>query len=137
MSQYQNNKSFLKVKRSPAGLGLFANENIPEGTFIIEYTGELIKMQIADSRGGKYLFKLNSRWAIDGKDRKNLARYINHFCKPNCQVQITRNMIFIYAIRDIIKGEEIGYNYGQEYFLAYIKPKGCKCPYCRIKKLIS
>lgn len=121
----------LKVKRSASGLGVFADENISQGTFIVEYTGDLITTQEADTRGGKYLFRINSKCAVDGSSRKNISRYINHFCRPNCEVQISRNMILIYAIKDISKGEELGYDYGKEYFLTYIKPNGCRCPYCR------
>lgn len=139
MPKYQTNQknNFLKVKRSSSGLGLFTEKNIPQGSFILEYTGKFLSTKEADSMGGKYLFRINSSWAIDGKGRENISRYINHFCRPNCEVQINRKMILIYAIRDIGKGEELGYDYGKEYFLTYIKPNGCKCPYCRIKRLAN
>ncbi|EKE11949.1 MAG: Nuclear protein SET [uncultured bacterium] len=139
MPEYQKTlkKEFLKVKRSVSGLGLFTTKNIPRGTFIIEYTGELIPTRQTGASGGKYLFKINSRWAIDGKGRENLSRYINHSCKPNCEVQINRRMILIYALRDIAEGEELSYDYGAEYFLTLIKPNGCKCPYCQLRKLIT
>ena len=71
------------VKRSSAGLGLFAAKAFKRGERIIEYTGEKISEDEANDRGGKYLFELNERWTIDGKGRENTARYINHSCKPN------------------------------------------------------
>jgi len=139
MPKYQekNMRDFLRVKRSASGLGLFTTKDIMQGTFIMEYTGNLISTQQAESRGGRYLFKINSKWAVDGKGRENMSRYINHFCQPNCEVQISKKMVLIYASRDIEKGEELGYDYGAEYFLAHIKTKGCKCPYCRFKKIIE
>lgn len=131
------NDGFLKVKRSAAGLGLFADKDIARGTLVTEYTGDLITTEQADKRGGKYLFKINSKWVVDGKGRQNLARYINHCCKPNCEVIIDRKMILIYALRDIPMGEELNYDYGKEYFLTFIKPHGCLCPYCKAKSLLK
>ena len=43
------------VKRSSAGLGLFAEKPFKRGEFIIEYTGEHITHEEADKRGGRYL----------------------------------------------------------------------------------
>ncbi len=75
----------LKVQRGINGLGLFTTEPMKKGTFIIEYVGELLTAAQADERGGQYLFEINSRWTIDGRGRDNLARYINHSCRPNCE----------------------------------------------------
>ena len=46
------------VKRSNAGLGLFATKEFKRGDFIIEYTGEKISEEVANRRGGKYLFTI-------------------------------------------------------------------------------
>lgn len=136
MPIYSQNK-FLQVRRAASGLGVFSKKDFSQGSFIIEYTGELLTTQQADQRGGKYLFRIDSKWAVDGKGRENLSRYINHFCRPNCEVQISRRLILIYALKDIVKGEELGYDYGKEYFLTHIKPKGCKCPYCLMKNKVE
>jgi len=121
------------VKRSRAGLGLFAARDFKKGDFIIEYTGETISSEEADRRGGKYLFELNDDRAIDGKGRENLARYLNHSCRPNCYAEINEDetRIFIYAKRKIKAGEELTYNYGKDYFERLIKPNGCRCEKCR------
>ncbi|KKT88588.1 MAG: SET domain-containing protein [Candidatus Moranbacteria bacterium GW2011_GWC2_45_10] len=100
MNQKNNLKKF-KVKRSSAGLGLFATESIAKGDFVIEYTGEKITHSVANERRGKYLFTLNSRYVIDGRGRENLARYINHSCKPNCEAVIDKGRAKINAVRDI------------------------------------
>ncbi len=127
-----------KVKRSNigAGLGLFAIEDIKKGDFIVEYTGEKITIDEADRRGGKYLFILSKKYAVDGSGRKNISRYINHSCQPNCEVEIDENdwKINIYARRNIKAGEELAYDYGKEYWDEYIKPYGCKCVKCLKKK---
>jgi SET domain-containing protein len=120
------------VKRSRAGLGLFATQLFTRGEFIIEYTGEHIATEEADRRGGKYLFILNEKITIDGKGRENTARYINHSCKPNAEAESDDDAgkIRISAKRKILPGEEITYDYGKEYWNEYIKPHGCKCTHC-------
>ena len=120
------------VKRSAAGLGLFARTGIKKGEFIIEYTGEHISEEEADRRGGMYLFSLGKGGVIDGRGRENLARYVNHACKPNCEAEYNEEdgRVRIYAIRSIKAGEELTYDYGKEFFDEYIKPKGCRCAVC-------
>lgn len=119
------------VKRGLAGLGLFANEDIKKDSFIIEYTGELISGDEADRRGGKYLFEINSKWTIDGKNRDNIARYINHSCRPNSESDVIGKKVKFFAKRNIKQGEEITVDYGKEYFGEHIAPYGCKCEKCR------
>lgn len=125
----------VSVKRSSAGLGLFANKNFTKGELVIEYTGETVTDAEAQRRGGKYLFELNKDFTIDGSDRKNIARYINHSCQPNCEPQLNdeETQVFIYAKRKITLGEELTYNYGKDYFTRVIKPLGCRCQKCQAK----
>lgn len=120
----------VKVKKASAGLGLFSEESIESGDFVIEYTGEKITHKIADKRAGRYLFTLNSRYVIDGRKRHNLARYINHCCKPNCEPEIDAGKIIIRAKKKIAPGEELTYDYGKEYFESLIG-KNCRCEACR------
>lgn len=129
-----SDKHNLVVKRSSAGLGLFAGDAIKKGMFVVEYTGKKLKGKKADESTGKYLFELDKHTIIDGKGRENIARYINHSCKPNCEVVIEGGQILIKSIKNIKIGDEITYHYGEEYFNEYIKPVGCKCAYCRKKK---
>ncbi len=125
-------KNNYQVKRSRSGLGLFAKTPIKKGDFIIEYRGKLVKEK--DAAYGRYLFSVNSRWVVDGSGRKNLARYINHSCRPNCEPEIEGKRIMIYAKKNIKPGEELNYDYGKEYFDEYIKPRGCRCRRCQEKK---
>lgn len=114
-------------------MGLFAGQPIKKGTKIIEYVGEKIPTAEADERGGQYLFEINTKWTIDGSPRYNKARYINHQCNQgNCDAMNVRDHIFIFAYRDIAMGEELTYNYGDEFFQEHIKPKGCKCAVCAV-----
>jgi len=123
-------KKFVTVKRSSAGLGLFADGDIKKNGLVVEYRGRVVPNKIADDMDSKYLFEINSRKTIDGSTRKNIARYINHSCKPNCEPEIKKGRVFIFAKKNIKAGEEITYDYGKEYFNHYIKPYGCRCFYC-------
>lgn len=124
------------VKRSSAGLGLFATESFIKDETVIEYVGEIITDKEAQRRGGKYLFELNDDWTIDGTSRKNIARYINHSCKPNCYPELSEDetQVFIKTKRKISAEEELTYNYGAYYFKTVIKPAGCRCTNCQQKK---
>src|SRR5215467_14272158 len=127
-----------RIGRSRTGLGLFATKPIRKGTKIIRYFGPLLdtRKKKDDANENKYLFELNDRWTIDGSVRKNIARYINHACRPNAEsdVKPRKRKVIIRAIKNIEPGEEINYDYGTDYFKAYLKPIGCKCNACEKKR---
>jgi uncharacterized protein len=131
-------KKPYRVGRSRTGLGLFATKKIKKGTRIVRYFGPLLdsKKKKDDAIENKYLFELNNRWTIDGSVRENIARYVNHACKPNAEsdVKPRKRKVFIRAIKNIEPGEEINYDYGTDYFKAYLKPIGCKCDACEKKR---
>jgi hypothetical protein len=137
MPAIPKNKPY-RVGRSSTGLGLFATKPIKKGAKIIRYFGPLLdsKKKKDDAIENKYLFELNNRWTIDGSVRKNIARYINHACKPNAEsdVKPRKRKVVIRAIKNIEPGEEINYDYGTDYFKAYLKPIGCKCAACEKKR---
>jgi hypothetical protein len=137
MPAIPRNKPY-RVGRSKTGLGLFATKPIKKGSKIIRYFGPILdsKKKDEDAIENKYLFELNGRWTIDGSIRENLARYINHACRPNAEsdVKPRKRKVFIRAIKDIEPGEEINYDYGTDYFKAYLKPIGCKCDACERKR---
>jgi len=124
------------VKKSTAGLGVFAQGEFKRSDFIIEYTGERITVKEADRRGGKYLFTVSKEFTIDGKGRENTSRYLNHSCKPNAEAVLDEDelRVRIYAKKKILPGEEITYDYGKEYWDTHIKPFGCRCGACKENK---
>lgn len=121
---------YIVVKRSRAGLGLFAIVPIKKGTTIIEYIGERVPTSVGDERDNRYMFNVNTRWDIDGSPRYNTARYANHSCRPNCEALNRRGRVFIVAKRNIKEGEEITYHYGKDHFEGFIKKLGCRCVKC-------
>lgn len=117
----------LEVKKSIAGLGLFATAPIKKGSFIIEYMGPLLSDDEVDKKGGKYLFALGKDWTISGDSRNNIARYINHSCvRTNCEPIQYALRIKIRATRNIKPGEELFYDYGKEYFDEFLG-ENCRC----------
>jgi hypothetical protein len=127
-----------RIGRSRTGLGLFATKPIKKGAKIIRYVGPMLdcNKKKDDAVENKYLFQINNRWTIDGSVRKNIARYINHACKPNAESDVSsrKRKVVIRAIKNIEPGEEINYDYGTEYFKEYLKPIGCKCDACEKKR---
>ena len=131
-----------KVKKSKVhGYGVVATQNIKKNTEIIQYIGEKILKKEGDKRsaerinryldkkneGSVYIFELNKRYDIDGSPLYNNARYINHSCDPNCEVDIIKNEIWISSIKKIKKGEELSYDYGYPFDKDDYSDHVCKC----------
>jgi SET domain-containing protein len=125
-----------RVGRSATGLGLFAIKPIKKNEYIATYRGRKVDNDEAnrlDSRGSKYLFELNSLWTIDGSPRWNIARYINHSCRPNAKPVGRRGGIVFRAMRLIEPGEEITFDYGKTYYRFFVENGGCRCSPCKAK----
>jgi SET domain-containing protein len=103
------------------GIGVFALEPISKNTRIIDYAGELVRNSESEAREERYLakgciwvFRVNRRWSRDAAVGGNLARYINHSCRPNCWIEIVDRTIWIRASRTIRRGEELTYDYATD-----------------------
>lgn len=127
----------VRVGRSATGLGLFATKPIAKRAYIVTYRGKRIPTAEAHRREregkAKYMFELNARWTIDGASRRNLGRYINHACRPNCEAVLRKGQLVFVALRNITPGEEITLDYGKDYFDLFIAPLGCRCASCTKK----
>ena len=122
-----------KIKKSRIdNRGLYAKYDIKKGTKIIEYKGKIITRKQSEENpkfdNGKaiYLFNLNKKYDLDGNFNFNTARLINHSCDPNCEVAGIGLKVWVYAIRDIKKNEELSYDYGFSFDKDY-KQFPCKC----------
>ena len=128
------------VRRSAIhGNGVFARRKIREGELIDEYQGERIDWDEANKRAEDahgplnhtFFFSLADGRVIDGGSQGNDARFINHACEPNCEAQEDEGKVFIYALRDIERGEELNYNYAlvyEERHTAAVKRQfACNC----------
>lgn len=121
------------------GYGLFTTENISQDDFVIEYVGELISQDegvrrearrgdvFDEEHNSSYLFTLLEQEGIwvDAEIYGNLSRYINHqddFGKAQ-GCNITPKILYVggeyrikfSALRDISAGEELFFNYGENF----------------------
>jgi len=133
-------KLWFKKKSTLHGSGLFASSDIKKGEQVIEYIGDKVTKKEGDKRADKqikkaqrnnkngmvYIFELNKRYDIDGGVARNFARFINHSCDPNLEVEIIDNHIWISSIKKIKKGDELLYNYGYP-FDSDFEDHICKC----------
>ncbi len=118
----------VKVKRGLAGLGLFAGEDIKKGDMIVEYIGNILNKEEADKKTtSQYLFEITRNKTIDGTPRWNTARYANHSCDGNAESDVKKGRVFVIATKNIKEGEEITYDYGEEFVEEHIAPYGCNC----------
>jgi SET domain-containing protein len=95
---------FFRVARSATGLGLFATKPIKRAGYIATYRGRPISTEEAcrrERRGAKFMFELDDQWVIDGSPRWNVARYINHSCRPNSKPVVRNGRIVVVALRSI------------------------------------
>ena len=137
----------ITARRSPIhGNGVFATETIEKGERIVRYLGTLRTHDEVDAEygdleedGHTFLFTLNDEYVVDANARGNIARWINHSCRPNCEAVIEedekgrrdRDRIYIEAIRRIKPGDELTYNYGirldEPHTPKAKKLWGCRC----------
>ncbi|XP_037082512.1 histone-lysine N-methyltransferase EHMT2-like [Pollicipes pollicipes] len=131
----------VQLYRTPdRGWGVRALRHIPKGTYVCEYVGELITDSAADQReDDSYLFDLDNRdgdtFCIDARRYGNVARFINHRCEPNLvpvkvfvdhqDVRFPR--IALFTCRDVEPAEELGFDYGEKFWIIKYKMFTCKC----------
>ena len=117
------------------GFGVFALEPITKNRRIVEYAGELVRNRDSEAREDRYLadgciwvFRINRAWSRDAAVGGNIARFVNHACRPNCYYEIVDKTIWFRASRNIPKGEELTFDYstdGEQTIACRCRP-GCK-----------
>lgn len=123
----------VRAKRASAGLGLYAEEEIPKGVKIIEYVGKVMIDEPDEKKSLRYIFNIDKHMDVDGVPTWNTARYANHSCRPNAEPYIYAKRIWIRSLRKIAPGEEITYDYGKEYFKEHFDKGRCRCKKCTLK----
>ncbi|XP_018609845.2 histone-lysine N-methyltransferase EHMT2 isoform X2 [Scleropages formosus] len=122
------------------GWGVRALQDIPQGSFICEYVGELISDAEADVReDDSYLFDLDNKdgevYCIDARYYGNISRFINHLCDPNIipvrvfmlHQDLRFPRIAFFSSRDILTGQELGFDYGDRFWDIKSKYFTCQC----------
>ncbi|CAK7346920.1 unnamed protein product [Dovyalis caffra] len=129
------------------GFGLRLEEDISRGQFLIEYVGEVLDVHAYEARQKEYASKGHKHFyfmTLDGSElldavikvlvvidacaKGNLGRFINHSCDPNCRTEkwVVNGEICIglFALRDIMKGEEVTFDYN------YVRVVGAAAKRC-------
>jgi SET domain-containing protein len=108
----------LEAKQSSIDrLGCFSKIAIERNTYIADYEGEVISSEEAirresdPNREGVYTFWLDDECVIDGYEKGNVLKYLNHSCTPNCTYEITESRIMIYSLGEIAPGDELTIDY--------------------------
>ncbi|GBF93173.1 histone-lysine N-methyltransferase [Raphidocelis subcapitata] len=139
----------LSVRRAgPKGFGLFTEEALKAGQFIIEYIGEVLeeeeylrRKEYYNSTGQRHYYFMNvgNGEVIDACRKGNQARFINHSCDPNCETQkwLVRGELAIglFALTDVQAGSELTFDYNFERYGD--KPMRCYCATAKCRKFIG
>ena len=140
METKEISNTIITIKKSKIhNNGAFAKQNILKGIRIIEYRGERVtkeegtyreKISVMKSKRNErnaatYIFELNKEYDIDGDVPYNMAKFINHSCSPNCEVEVKNGHIWFISKKNIKKYEELTCNYG--FSLNDCKSHPCKC----------
>ncbi|XP_020288910.1 histone-lysine N-methyltransferase EHMT2 isoform X2 [Pseudomyrmex gracilis] len=146
--QHGLTQRFQLFRTKGKGWGLRTLRFIPKGTYVCEYVGEIISDSEADHReDDSYLFDLDNReiysmyaqdgetYCIDARRYGNIARFINHSCAPNLlpvRVFVEHQdlhfpRIAFFANRDIDADEELGFDYGEKFWIIKCKSFTCTC----------
>lgn len=105
-----------------AGLGLFARVLIAEEQTIGYYSGRIIdekEFHREDRPFNAYILWVCRTCIIDGEgEGSNFTRYINHSDDPNAFLIVSTRWktARFEALREIQPGEEIFFNYGEDYW---------------------
>ncbi|XP_022237150.1 histone-lysine N-methyltransferase EHMT2-like [Limulus polyphemus] len=140
----------LQVFRTKGkGWGVRTLKEIHRGSFVCEYIGEIISDSEADQReDDSYLFDLDNRdgetFCLDARYYGNISRFINHLCEPNLvpvkvfvdHQDLSFPRIAFFSSRDIKPHEELGFDYGEKFWVIKYKNFTCGCgsPKCRYSK---
>ena len=129
---------------SKYGQGLRTTSNIPKGTFLCEYVGEVITEEkfyermtnLYSKDEHHYAMKLTQNYVIDAYRMGSVARFANHSCSPNCEFQKWTvdglHHMCLFSSRTVKAGEELTYDYNFQCFnLQSQQPCYCESPKCR------
>lgn len=113
----------FRIKRSPVhGVGAFACRRIRRGQHVAEYVGQRLTGDEVEARYDEraaddphtFLFWLGGDAYVDASIGGGDARFINHSCAPNCEIDLTGDRISIRARKNIQPGVELTYDYALE-----------------------
>ena len=129
---------FYRIGRSATGLGMFATKPIKRRTYIATYRGPSSRLGSGAAGAARRKIYVRNQPQVDHRRLAtlNVGRYLNHSCEPDAQPVLRKGRIVFIALRRIAPGEEITYDYGQEYFEYFLAIGACLCAPCRAKAAV-
>lgn len=145
----------VELRYTPKGWGAFANQNIPNGTFVAEYLGELLTQKLCLGRDTSYMLDMDfysdkieneCMLTIDAKKYGNVSRFFNHSCDGNLSnfpvfYDVDKSDVFVrvamYANRDILEGEELTFDYEGRGLKGPMVGGKCLCESINCRKIIK
>jgi uncharacterized protein len=132
--QFFAERMLVEIRASPIhGQGAFALADIPAGTPVLEYVGERISKEESLRRceqNNTFIFYLSPEYDLDGDVNANPAKWLNHSCAPNCEVELIDERLWVIAKRSIPAGEELTFDYGYDLESLREHPCHCGAPQC-------
>lgn len=95
-----------RIFRNQYGQGLAATANVPAGQAVAQFDGPIVGFGELPGEEVRYALWIEEgdRWLIP----RTSARYLNHSCQPNCQVDENLEVV---TLRAVSAGEELTISY--------------------------
>lgn len=116
------------VQKVHIGQGLVASTRLSKGETIISLEGKLIDADKLSSTGGKLAdnaFRFDDNTYLSPKNE--FGDFLNHSCSPNARIVKRKNRLFIVAVKNIKKGEEVVIDYATTLAKDDIWKMKCSC----------
>jgi hypothetical protein len=124
--------SFLEVRKSKFGKGLFATKNIPARTVLCTVTGPLLTfletIELGENESHSLQIERDTYILCDAP-----FLYSNHSCTPNCALNAGLQMVALY---DIKKNEELFWDYSTSMLERHWTMQ-CACGSEQCRKIIT
>ncbi len=127
MFKLKSNKN-LELKKSRNGLGVFTKKEYKVGDTILEIKGPFIACDVNDNIDEDVrsnAFRYDSNLFIDASG--DFPFYLNHSCVPNSKIVKKLKKLYLVAIKNIIKGEELFFDYSTVIARDDIWTMDCNC----------
>jgi uncharacterized protein len=128
----KNASSYITVRNSDIGKGVFAASVIPAGTVLFKIKGKHLSFEetIALEENESYCLQVGLKEYIALHYPVFL---INHSCNPNCGINLLLEFI---TLREILKDEELRWDYSTSMLERYWQME-CRCGEQNCREMVS
>ena len=127
----------LLVDGLNAGRGVIALRDFKAGDTLLEFKGKLCaldQLPKPEDKESDYYLQIGPNLFIGPSGE--VDDYVNHSCRPNCDIQVVGTRAFLIARHAIIVGEELTFDYASTMYNDPWTMK-CKCGYPECRQIIK